>query len=295
MLKKSLFLILFLPALVHSGQLNLPDDKLDTPEETFAIQHNFEELYRRESGGTPGGSSGQVQFNSGGQFAGDAELTYNQSTNALTVSSISVTYVRPSTISFSGEWTTNDTQIGWEKPSIGGVKGFGYSSTHNSIAYFDSGISYVVFRGNVRAAQATTASAGSFCLDSQNTCLYGDSSTWGLGVNAKRSLSATTTQITIATHTVYSGNAPSVSSCGSSPTIVGNDNAGIITVGSGGVSACTITFSVAWPNTAICTSSVDVSTMSAANTSASTTANTFGFNSALGAGGKVYYRCTSYQ
>ena len=34
-------------------------------------------------GGTPGGSNTQVQFNDGGSFGGDADLTYNKTTNAL--------------------------------------------------------------------------------------------------------------------------------------------------------------------------------------------------------------------
>ena len=37
------------------------------------------------SGGTPGGSDTQVQFNDSGSFGGDAGLTYNKTTNVLTV------------------------------------------------------------------------------------------------------------------------------------------------------------------------------------------------------------------
>lgn len=39
---------------------------------------------------------------------------------------------------------------------------------------------------------------------------------------------------------------PGVSSCGTSPSIVGNDNAGRITAGTGGPTSCTITFAKAW-------------------------------------------------
>jgi hypothetical protein len=35
-------------------------------------------------GGTPGGSDTQIQFNDGGAFGGDADLTYNKTTNVLT-------------------------------------------------------------------------------------------------------------------------------------------------------------------------------------------------------------------
>lgn len=36
-------------------------------------------------GGTPGGSSGQIQFNDAGAFAGDADLTWDNTTNSLTL------------------------------------------------------------------------------------------------------------------------------------------------------------------------------------------------------------------
>lgn len=42
-------------------------------------------------GGTPGGSSGQVQFNSAGSFAADADFTYNSSTDTLSVQNLNLT------------------------------------------------------------------------------------------------------------------------------------------------------------------------------------------------------------
>lgn len=39
-------------------------------------------------GGTPGGSDTQVQFNDGGAFGGDAGMTYNKTTNTLTIEEI---------------------------------------------------------------------------------------------------------------------------------------------------------------------------------------------------------------
>ena len=44
-------------------------------------------------GGTPGGSDTQVQFNDGGSFGGESELTYAKSTELLTVTSGSFTFV----------------------------------------------------------------------------------------------------------------------------------------------------------------------------------------------------------
>lgn len=39
------------------------------------------------SGGTPGGSDTQVQFNDGGSFGGDSDFTWNKTTNSLTITS----------------------------------------------------------------------------------------------------------------------------------------------------------------------------------------------------------------
>lgn len=41
-------------------------------------------IFITPGGGTPGGSDTQVQFNDGGSFGGDADLTYNKTTNLLT-------------------------------------------------------------------------------------------------------------------------------------------------------------------------------------------------------------------
>ena len=42
-------------------------------------------------GGTPGGSTTQVQFNNSGAFGGDSDFTYNSTTNTLTVPNITAT------------------------------------------------------------------------------------------------------------------------------------------------------------------------------------------------------------
>src|SRR3954467_15027910 len=37
--------ICLLPMLTNAGQLTLPGDKVDTPDEVYSINHNFSELY----------------------------------------------------------------------------------------------------------------------------------------------------------------------------------------------------------------------------------------------------------
>lgn len=48
-------------------------------------------------GGTPGGSTTQVQFNDGGAFAGDAGFTYNKTTDTATIGSLSLTTIANAT------------------------------------------------------------------------------------------------------------------------------------------------------------------------------------------------------
>jgi len=74
------------------------------------------------------------------------------------------------------------------------------------------------------------------------------------------------------------GPGPTVSACGTSPSVTGTstDNAGIVTVGSS-VSNCTITFAAGFPNIPACTcSTVNIGTWCVANPSTSGLSLTFG-------------------
>lgn len=51
---------------------------------------------------------------------------------------------------------------------------------------------------------------------------------------------------------ITTGAAPALSSCGTNSTIVGNDNAGKVTIGTGTPAACTLTFAVAFANAPSC-------------------------------------------
>jgi hypothetical protein len=56
-----------------------------TPEVSFDEYGKIKTQVGTGSGGTPGGSNTEVQFNDGGSFGGDAGLTYNKTTDVLTV------------------------------------------------------------------------------------------------------------------------------------------------------------------------------------------------------------------
>jgi hypothetical protein len=61
-----------------------------------------------------------------------------------------------------------------------------------------------------------------------------------------------TAALDVAGHIANSGAAASVDSCGSGPTITGNDARGSVLTGAGGVSSCVITFSSAYATAPIC-------------------------------------------
>lgn len=72
-------------------------------------------------------------------------------------------------------------------------------------------------------------------------------------------------------HVVSSGTAPSLSSCGTgSPTVVGTDMAGTITLGTGSPTACTLNFSAPYANTPVCLCGVNGVTSCNPTTSSST-------------------------
>lgn len=96
-------------------------------------------------------------------------------------------------------------------------------------------------------------------------------------------------------HHYFSGSTPTMGTCGSSPSIVGNDNDGVVTVGGGVVTACTVTFATAWAlNAPVCTVSDNSTAVTGDISAVSTTAFTSSFSASLG-GGLVYYHCSGYR
>lgn len=95
-------------------------------------------------------------------------------------------------------------------------------------------------------------------------------------------------------HVLTGGKVPTVSSCGSgSPSVVGDDNQGIITVGGTAPTACTLTFANTWGSNANvrCNVTDNSLTITADISSLTSTALTLGFGVGGLAGGTVYYNC----
>lgn len=86
--------------------------------------------------------------------------------------------------------------------------------------------------------------------------------------------------------------APTISSCGTSPSAsTGSSNqSGTITIGTGGITACTLTFTGTLPRTPKCYATTNSATVTAGVTSINTTAVAFGFSADL-SGGVLRYQC----
>ncbi len=97
-------------------------------------------------------------------------------------------------------------------------------------------------------------------------------------------------------HLITKGsNAGALSGCGTSPSVVGNDTNGVITLGSGlSVTSCTKAFANAFPagSTVSCSVSSNSLLSFASASAVSTTGFTVGLSVSL-ATGKVYYQCMS--
>lgn len=90
-------------------------------------------------------------------------------------------------------------------------------------------------------------------------------------------------------HHIYGGTTPTLSSCGTSPSITGNDSRGRIMVGTGVVTSCTLTFSQTYGTAPICSSNDESSVIV---TSASSTPTTVVITSTGSVGGAfITYMC----
>jgi len=83
--------------------------------------------------------------------------------------------------------------------------------------------------------------------------------------------------------------APALSSCGTSPSIVGTDTAGEVTMGTGSPAACTITFNVAYVSAPYCVVTWQANPLATQNYSVSTTAITIGQTAT--SSNKLNYHC----
>ncbi len=80
-----------------------------------------------------------------------------------------------------------------------------------------------------------------------------------------------TSTVRIAVHLNSTGTVPTIGTCGTSPSMVGTDNAALITVGTGNPTACSYVFATAWKSLPVCTANVVATSTAISLTIASST------------------------
>lgn len=152
----------------------------------------------------------------------------------------------------------------------------------------------LLFQAGGATAAGTDLAGGTLKLSSGSSQGNGIGTVQIFGVHKQSTGSSTRSPAKQAefqdSHLYFTGsNAPSVGTCGTTPSISGTDSMGAVTTGSGAATACTITFGTQWTNTPACWCTVPAATAAARITAASTTAITCTYSSL--ASTALYYGC----
>ena len=205
-------------------------------------------------GGTPGGSTTQVQFNDGGAFAGDADLVWNKTTNVLgitgdvnlsdggtyTTTLQTITPTADRTISLPDATGTvalvagSSGQLLWNNAGVNaGVPSSGVSATGNITLSLNGAVSTTGITGVPVAVTGTWVTSGGTATTTKPQVLIEPTGTssgaWspngtGLGVNAA---------------STFSGNLLDLQVNGTSQARI--SSSGVLTVPLGTISASSIT------------------------------------------------------
>ncbi len=155
-----------------------------------------------------------------------------------------------------------------------------------NIVYANSGL-YTVpgsVTATVRSTQVDGATAIGVVIDNSLSL-----ATAGARMLSVRTGGAERYALASGTHELFTGTAPTLSACGTSPIIAGNDSVGRVTYGSGVVGGCVLTFSVAWANPPTCV----VNAPGGETVYAGTTTTIVGVSGG-GPGTVVEYRCAGW-
>lgn len=208
--------------------------------------------------------------------------------------------------------------------TLTGVNGFGWAAADNVTAAAEEATASGFFRfissGDVTASNAGTiwtltltpvgsvAASERIRVDDQghvginttapvsNLDVYGQISD-NYAARISTSSAGFSLAVTTNSHVVSNGPTPTMGTCGATPnpSVVGDDNQGIITVGGGVVTACTMNFSQTWGSgcNVVCSESDNSTTVTGDISALSPTAITFSFSASLG-GGLLYYKCSGF-
>lgn len=193
----------------------------------------------------------------------------------------------------------------------GGVLSFSNSSPQLSFSGTDSGQTFSYNFVNNGTATSTSsqflvATGAAFNFTTIGASIGGVPFSFinsGIGSTGGLAISASTGPVALQTNGINSfasrapahweagGSSPVLTSCGSSPSIVGTDQSGVITMGSGAPTGCVVTFATSYNATPICNVTWQATPLANQSYTVSNTAITLTQTGT--SGNKVVYNCTA--
>jgi hypothetical protein len=237
---------------------------------------------------TPGTALGVT---GAGVFTGPLTFTWLDATSTTATSTLSTGGLTIGTNQFVVQ--QNSGNVGVATTSPWGVLAVEQGTETNSFIVSNNGSSSPSFvitgvSGNGKIGAGTTSPYASFSIQS------GSGTTGTDAFVVATSTQAAVFGIDNDGHRFSSGPAPALSSCGTTPSIVGSDSGGTVTAGTGSPTACTLTFAKAYRNTPYCNVNTGANTASSSVTSISTTAVTFSIVPTVNSIA-LHYSCAYHQ
>lgn len=197
---------------------------------------------------TPAGSNKEIQYNNSGVLGSDANLIWDSATSSLNFDGVTPTSVSPINISknidsaFGVTITTTST-------GTGAHADFQAITNVGNVALRSHGSGRIVSQcGNTLGSTNDLISVSG---NSLTVCSLGTQPIYVAPGNTRRF------EFTSNGHLKTYGTAPTLSTCGTSPSISGNDMSGKVTLGTGGPTGCTLTFANAYGTAPACNINYD--------------------------------------
>jgi hypothetical protein len=169
-----------------------------------------------------------------------------------------------------------------------GTSTFVALSTTDNVTMGNASTDAHTANGSLAITNGLTVASSGITITGSGLSVQGGAGTFDQNVVLGNAASDT---ITVTGHLVASGADPTISSCGTSPTVVGNDNAGTVTVGTGGSASCTITFSSTFTTAPACVVTPHFASSPYISASSATAITVAHGGPGFAAGDKLSYHC----
>lgn len=195
---------------------------------------------------TASGSNQYIQFNDGGPLGGDADFLWDKTNNSLGIGAT------PNAT--NGIALRKDTDAGYTITIDDQNTGTTAHTAFQALSDTGANGNNVALRSHADSRTTTQCGAAlggmndliSVAGAGLSVCSLGTQSIYIAPANFRL------LEFNSSKHIKTYGTAPTVSACGASPAIVGNDIAGKVTIGTGGITSCTVTFANAYGTAPAC-------------------------------------------